>query len=262
MHLESHPDLSTRLFWEKDVTVRTGLNTPNAYDLFLYNDRTHPGRGVLVVKIVLQFQFKPGQDPAGRALHWDDLEKELFVQQFESQCREIWDNRWWITTDSPVPHFSQVGVQFDIQSHIDGFKLSDHWELVTTKSIGMQTSLVDGAAGKCLLDSNDFRVKTFEHNCDPNAHYCVISTQQRGAVHEFGHMLGLKDEYPSARHAATHWADDVDSVMNCGESVRERHYAPFADWLTDRYALASKRSGMPIEYRVNGECNCSNAFLD
>lgn len=252
----------TRIFWEKDVTVSSGLGTSNAYDLFLCPDRAAAGRGVLKVKIVLQFQFKSGITPSGQPLGWRPDEKEMFVAEFGRQCREVWDNRWRITTDSPVPHFRDIRVQFEIESHIDGFRTSDHWELVTTKSLGMQASGVDGYSGKCLLDSNDFRVKTFEHDCDPDARYCVLSTHQRGAVHEFGHMLGLKDEYPTARHVASHWSNDVASVMNCGEEVRERHYAPFADWLTEKYAFAAKKSGMPIEYKVNGECDCSNAYLD
>ena len=44
-------------------------------------------------------------------------------------------------------------------------------------------------------------------------------------------MLGLRDEYAEAKDNAYH-TGDLDSVMNSGEVVRERHYAPFADWLS------------------------------
>jgi len=49
---------------------------------------------------------------------------------------------------------------------------------------------------------------------------------QRGAVHEFGHMLGLDDEYP----AASPYTADKPAVMNSGEQVRPRYDDTLLPW--------------------------------
>lgn len=50
---------------------------------------------------------------------------------------------------------------------------------------------------------------------------------QRGAVHEFGHMLGLSDEY----FKSSKFSKDYKSVMNSGEKVYSRHDMPYMKWL-------------------------------
>jgi len=95
----------------------------------------------------------------------------------------------------------------------------DHWE-VTVKKIprgGWSGSWVrDGSVNEVLLDSEDLTL------VKKNA-----GQRQRGAVHEFGHMLGLDDEYPTG---SLH-ASDVTSIMHNGERIAGRHDAAFKTWL-------------------------------
>ncbi|HND56561.1 MAG TPA: hypothetical protein PLV92_29285, partial [Pirellulaceae bacterium] len=86
------------------------------------------------------------------------------------------------------------------------------------------------------------------------------SMKQRGTVHEFGHMLGLRDEYDTAKDNP-YWTGDADSVMNKGEIVRARHYAPFAAWLTAQFARVSHLARKSIVYKVDGSIDMSNAKL-
>ena len=71
---------------------------------------------------------------------------------------------------------------------------------------------------------------------------------QLPAAHEFGHMLGLKDEYPLpkkdyddlkasmgksyADKALRRRREVTADIMNIGMNVRRDHYRPFAEWLT------------------------------
>lgn len=50
--------------------------------------------------------------------------------------------------------------------------------------------------------------------------------RQRGAIHEFCHMIGLADEHKNSRHII-----DIKSVMHSGEETRDRHFAHFCDWV-------------------------------
>lgn len=60
------------------------------------------------------------------------------------------------------------------------------------------------------------------------------SYTQAASPHEFGHMIGLGDEYledtdsvPSAARGHIN-----NRIMNVGESVTPDAYAPFAEWLS------------------------------
>ena len=61
------------------------------------------------------------------------------------------------------------------------------------------------------LDSNDLTPK---------------ATGQIAEVHEFGHMIGLPDEY----HATSAQYGDSRSAMHAGTVVRNRHYSDFVTW--------------------------------
>jgi hypothetical protein len=73
-------------------------------------------------------------------------------------------------------------------------------------------------------------------------------------------MLGLRDEYPSAKDNGS-WEGDADSIMHSGEVVRPRHYAIFADWITDQCATLAGVSKQKIEFKVDGSWDMAKAKL-
>lgn len=75
---------------------------------------------------------------------------------------------------------------------------------------------MNGGTGNVTLDSEDLNPV---NKGGPQS--------QRGAVHEFGHMLGLDDEYP----AASPHTGDKASVMNSSEAVRPRHNDTMRSWV-------------------------------
>jgi hypothetical protein len=74
----------------------------------------------------------------------------------------------------------------------------------------------------------------------PKAEKQGLTITQRAAIHEFGHMLGYRDEYafdPTVigdkewTHSSSH-RGDTDSIMYWGEVVEPRHYVLLADWIS------------------------------
>jgi hypothetical protein len=249
------PNKSKRLFEEINVDVPAGLKTSDAYDAALYEEIGKPGRGVLVITVICSFKFKEGKDKSGGALGWVGGDKTDFMTKFRTDVPAAWGEQFRITTTSSVPAVTDVGVIFDIKTAEDMSVVShSHWNLNVTKVGEWKTSSVDSCGGvvwngEVTLDSLDFRP---ENKGGPN--------KQRGAVHEFGHMLGHRDEYPEAK-ANTNWVADLDAVMNAGEKIRERHYAMFAGWITEQYKVAAHLAREAIDWKVSGTTDVFNAKL-
>jgi hypothetical protein len=155
-----------------------------------------------------------------------------------------------------VPAVQDVGVIFDILTQEDMSVTShSHWNMNVTKVGQFTTSSVYGCGGgafwngKTTLDSLDFRP---ENKGGPHT--------QRGAVHEFGHMLGHRDEYPEAK-VGLPWEADKDAVMNAGEQIRKRHYAMFAAWLTREYRDLAIKYKQATVWKVEGDTDIYNANL-
>ncbi len=245
------PDRTRLIRQEERVDVPAGLRSRNAYDLALYHDHSGGGRGVLTVTVVVQLRFRRGRsaNPSdlGDRLRWTDAQKVDYANEFRRVCREVWNERFRLTTAAggsggcPV---RDVGVEFNIRTVFDRPCASEHWEARVVRANMHRTSSVTTnlrryGRGRARLDSLDVLYDKVIH--------------QRGAPHEFGHMLGLRDEYSGANNPTTHWLSDRGSIMNAGEAVRERHYAMLAEWLTRHWPATP--------FRVNGTTDVSNAHL-
>jgi hypothetical protein len=78
------------------------------------------------------------------------------------------------------------------------------------------------------------------------------SKPRRSIVHEFGHMLGYRDEYRNSERGTTAYLGDSESMMHFGETVRERHYVFFADWMTNK---------LKSPWLVEGRWNLANTSV-
>jgi hypothetical protein len=252
------PNWSKLIFSEHNVDVPAGKKTTDAYDLALYEEMGNPTRGVLVVTIILNFVFKDGTSstsPATR-LTWAGQEKSDFMDGVKAECAKAWGEQYRLTTMSNLPSVREVGVIFDVRT-CGGLSVHSHchWNVYVTKVDHHETSGVKTGwatvltAGKVFLDGWDLIGR------DKGA-----TMLQRGAVHEFGHILGYRDEYADAEDPNAIYDGDTDSVMNCGEEIRQRHYVFFADWISRRWA--SKYSGCKRhEWKVNGDTCLATAHV-
>jgi len=74
-----------------------------------------------------------------------------------------------------------------------------------------------------------------------------IQGGQRVIAHEFGHGIGLTDEYVGwAKFWGTEGSRDQEAIMHHGDQVRPRHYQPFADML-------NVATGGECNYQPNGQ---------
>lgn len=158
------------------------------------------------------FEFAPNESNSD--IDWSEDELVFFKGEWLRQIAETWN---------AGPKFAhaqhEISVQFlsairdrpdDTQWQVRVFKLR-------SSSSSRQSSVYrDRFPGRfdAALDSNDWRFKR------------IGNGTQTGLIHEFGHMIGLADEYKrSSRHAS-----DRASVMNQGSTVRERHLAQIVSW--------------------------------
>jgi hypothetical protein len=162
---------------EGDVTAGA-LKTNDAYDLKLWE--MPDGSYELVLFMKLQFFFEDGE--GGAAGKWTDADKKKFMQDWTLAVKVAWSGRGIKVLKSG----KRVSVRLDFAVQQGGWMM-DHWEITVTKIAPgtFRRSYVNVKTGNVELDSEDLTGV-------PKGG----GQMQRGAVHEFGHMLGLDDEYP------------------------------------------------------------------
>lgn len=187
------------------------LDIDNAFDLSLY--QLPDGHYELVVFMKLQFFFKHNHP-----YRWERNEEDQFIHEWQNIIHDVWGNK--VIHSLPTGH--RVTLTFDFYIQKGGW-MFDHWEITVTKIAPQEFkfSFVEPDWNNVNLDSEDL----------------AYVGRQRGAIHEFGHMIGLPDEYQNSRHIV-----DIKSVMHSGEEVRDRHYSLFTDWI-DR-TLAATETGI------------------
>jgi hypothetical protein len=252
------PDLSNVIFSEQNVDIPAGLRTADAYDLTLYRELGNPARAVLVVTIILNFKFIDGtsSNGSGAKLVWTSDGTKSFMDGVKKECTAVWSEEFRLTTLNPTPAQKDVGVIFDIRTAENmGVTSHSHWNVNTTALDSFIRSSVCGCGGNFITngtatwDSLDLQPVS---RGGPNP--------MRDAIHEFGHMLGLRDEYPGAYMENTVWNGDMLSVMRAGETIQPRHYVFFSDWISRQWQK-SPFNCPPNSWKVNGSIDLTNAQI-
>ena len=204
--------MATLIHEEKRITAGD-LKITSAYDLKLIHLATGDYKVVIFMK--LQFFFK---NDSGHI--WSKAEKSQFMKNWETAVKNVWGGR----TLKTLSKGKKVTLNFEFKIQEAGW-MYDHWEItvVKIKSGSFKTSYVTPSTNKVRLDSEDL-----------NPVNKGASSTQRGAVHEFGHMLGLDDEYNKKKHIA-----DKGSVMHSAEAIRPRHNSQLSLWL--QHILAANK---------------------
>lgn len=192
--------------FEKDVKAGP-LAINDAFDLYFVETQT--GHYKLIVFMKIQFFFEEGN--GGK---WQAQEKTQFINQWKSSIKSMWGGRLLKTLKESK---KRISIEFRFETQIDGF-MFDHWEITVEKVKSFARSYVNPRTGNVKLDSLDLKL-TRKH----------ANHSQKGADHEFGHMLGLEDEYLDGNPHNK----DYRSIMNSGSTILLRHNAPYMKWLNN-----------------------------
>jgi hypothetical protein len=252
------PDKGKMYFVERNVDI-PGITRPSsAYDLGLYAELGASDRAVLICTVIANLTYKDGDN-----LAWTGVEKTKFTADLKSTLISVWQEKHTLQTTTPtILPYKKISVIFDLQFS-EGLSATahSHWNITITKipPADFKTSSVsDGNLagilnGRATFDSNDLQAT------DKGG-----TEKQYPAAHEFGHILGYKDEYLNAKGKPednASWTTDLVSIMNCGSTVQARHYIWFADWCNRQCATIGALSKQPIDWKVDGTVNLATALV-
>lgn len=191
----------------------------DAYGMELY--READGSYTLELDMKIEFDFTEGPD--GQT--WTEAEKQQFIEDYKAAVESTWSGHG-ITSDTGQQVTLDVNLDVvekpqgffgGVRDMVDG---SENWsiEVVKIDAGGFNQSYVVPSQNTGRFDSEDV------NPVDKGA-----TDPQVGAAHEFGHMIGLPDEYngnggPDAQR-------DTDSVMHTGMDVRDRHLDIVEAWV-------------------------------
>ena len=193
----------------------------DAYDMRLY--REPDGSYTLDLDMKIEFDFTEGPD--GQT--WTADEKRQYIEDFTSAVESTWDGHSFTSdTDQQV----KLDINLDVVERPQGFfggirdvlDDSENWsiEVVKIDAGDFNQSFVRPGNNTGRFDSEDV-----------NPVNKGASDPQVAAAHEFGHMIGLPDEYNG--NGGPDALKDTDSVMHTGMDVRERHLDIVEDWVND-----------------------------
>jgi hypothetical protein len=235
-----------------------------AYDLGLYEELGSSTRAVLEVTIILIFYFEDTGDTPGRK--WkDDNEKALFMADFSKSCNAVWSEQHQLVTTNSVPPAQTAGVIFDIQTfNSDDASGHSHWNVKCRKVDAPRWSFTKPGGGGTFTNG-----EAEWNSLDMTPVSRGGPSTRRTALHEFGHMLGYRDEYPdpsaTPKEKALLFTDkhpgDTDSIMYWGETVYPRHYVFFADWISRQWMKKDNKKCKLNDWKVDGLIDMTNARL-
>ena len=178
---------------------------------------------------------------------WDDKTRNTYAYDFEDAVRRVWDNKFRLQEITGEKRNASVTILFDndIQLQRDKNKAPvtnkrSPWiinadENIDRSEVSSRFVRLETVANKDRsMKGEDIRKRaSFSIN---NGTDKTTFTQNTSA-HEFGHMIGLGDEYLNDNDTPV---KDIDTsrvyitnrIMNSGNEVTPDVYKPFADWLS------------------------------
>lgn len=151
---------------------------------------------------------------------WSYEEKLAFHTKVDRQIWSSWSYRvtlgvsgnHWMTA-----RFSRPGLPINFDVRWKTAKQTSQWSIRAVKT---QRSISAGARSNVLF--RDRKCELYANDTDPRSAANKAGVSRKSFItppHEFGHMIGLPDEYT----AGSPDLSDTDSIMNVGRYIRARH---------------------------------------
>ena len=227
------------------------------FDYYLV-EKTNPSSASLAIELVIfmkiQFLFKDNlgdsdwSTPPFKKTSWTKDEKKDFVDEWVKTIRSSWDNIF-------VRDFFRypVRLRLEFETSIDGISFGDYWEISVLKKF--PKDFRDNVnyrkrTSELSFSANNFSSATIEKNSIVRKSKTMtisftefeMSTSQQTSPHEFGHMIGLSDEYDEALednirrghkeisfYPNEYHQTEFHSIMHYGPLVFQRHLEHFSN---------------------------------
>ncbi len=212
----------------------------------LFDVSLNPKSGRLEVLVKVNFTFEDGDavdfnDLKGQSAIWSDAE----IKKWKASYIALMEGRWGGKYHFHHPDLKNVTVYVDVE--IDEKTSGWHYDLKINKipKGEMEQSSVTHL-GKRTGGVFKASKKTDKHSVDLDSEDLTfidkgtdVKDKQKGAVHEFGHMVGLGDEYDDRKAGIKHAAmvrnalgtvlteGNFDDVMSVGNTIEKQHYVTF-----------------------------------
>jgi hypothetical protein len=247
------PNYSKMLASEVDVATPSGKGTQatDCYDLELFENHVDATKLVLLVTVIISFDF---QDDNG---NWTKDEKEKFMLGVKNDCSAAWTNKYAIeraggavrgpviTEDGEVrPLVGNlarvvISVEPNDDMHIVEHK---HWRIYVYKGKAPKKGVY---VERGIYSDGQWEKDGLQKAIPPRG-----TAPRETVVHEFGHLLGLADEYPWSDKGIQFYPNDTKSLMHVGDEIKPRHYVFFADWISRSLSRKFPGQCKPGEWKV------------
>jgi hypothetical protein len=197
---------------------------------------------------------------------WPDSKRSDYVSKFMQEVKRVWDNRFLMVETQKPNRTASVNIEFKnyinpqvnssdsdlgntaLEGRIWDNRPDDgllHWTMdlrvpkVRAHVSGGVVSLAESSNTAVTMTETEWASRSTAVRRPRNSSDKTKYTQTT-SPHEFGHMLGLTDEYLEDSNVSGGGAGPLDPerveindrIMNVGERVTPDAYAPFADWLS------------------------------
>lgn len=181
---------------------------------------------VVEIYMKLQFFFIDGDKSDkgwanDEAYIWSQQEKNEFIKEWHMHIKTNWakNNIGNLANGKPL------SIVVNVTAQQNGW-MWDDFEIDITKIPKTPDAFKQSKVCRKLFDAD---VELDSKDLTPKA------SGQLTAIHEFGHMIGLPDEY---KKSSPH-VHDRGSIMHAGIIVRDRHFKPILDWSNEQLKLRS-----------------------
>ena len=215
----SPQQLPNKTLIEYETDIGGGdINVSNAYELALFKGDDQNFELQLGMRLSFIFEDN-GLDK------WRFEDKRTFIDLWDRTVKHIWDGLCVKSLNNNK--LVKLSIAFDYHSRV-----MLNWEVTVKKrarEAGFRSYVAPGSNQVALSDyANEISVRGVRN---------VGNFQQITSAHEFGHMIGLADEYGSLFGGSDGpYSQDYNSVMNIGSKVRQRHVNHILRWLNDTLA--------------------------